>query len=148
MTLVKDFENLLNIGCTRFTENVKYMLYSYGNDMGDESVIKEKMGVKIYDVDNNELLIDRKFTNGFLPNNHYAIGNLFIISSTKYIEEKEDKFEIVNFEDRKIYIKIMPRSERIRLKEITDVGIILRNSDVTKDDIQLLYVNDFIMEDF
>lgn len=146
--LIKTYDNLLNIGSVRLTESLNYMLYSYGNDMGDQSVIKEGMGIRIYNTKRDEPLIDRKFDGGFQPNNHYARGNFFVISSTKWGKEKMDKLQIVHFEDRKIYTKIMPRPERIRVKNITDDGFILRNTDISKDDIELSYEKDFLMEDF
>jgi hypothetical protein len=145
---MKEYYNLKNIGNIRLTEDGKYMLCSYGNDMGDESAIKESMGVRIYNFDDLQLLIDIKFNTGFQPNNHFTRGNLFVISSTKWDEEKQDKYEIVHFEDRMIYTIVLPRSTKVRLKEINKEGFTFRNPDVSKDDIKLYFKKDFMSEGF
>lgn len=147
---IKQYIDKSDMSSVRLTKNGEYILYSYGNSGGvDGSAIKEELGVKVLSLENDTLIIDRKFRTGFSPNNHYVKGNLFIISSTKYGDVKEDLLEIVHFDNRKIYSLQMPRSERMKLKKITKDGFIFGQLHKNDEKIKILtYEKDFLMEDF
>lgn len=147
---IKQYIDKSDMSSVRLTKNGEYILYSYGNSGGvDGSAIKEELGVKVLSLENDILIIDRKFRTGFSPNNHYVKGNLFIISSTKYGDVKEDLLEIVHFDNRKIYSLQMPRSERMKLKKITKDGFIFGQLHKKDEKIKILtYEKDFLMENF
>jgi len=147
---IKQYIDKSDMSSVRLTKNGEYVLYSYGNSGGvDGSAIKEELGVKVLSLENDTLIIDRKFRTGFSPNNHYVKGNLFIISSTKYEDVKEDLLEIVHFDNRKIYSLQMPRSERMKLKKITKDGFIFGQLHKKDIDIKtLIYERDFQVEKF
>jgi len=145
---VKEYNNRADMGNVRLTENGKYLAYLTGNDMGDQGVGKEELNVKIINVDDDKLILERYPISGFELKGAYPLNNLFIVTMKNY-KLNTKRYEVINFEKRKTYSIELTRSERNKLKEKTDEGFIFGLESREDNNIKTLkYEKDFEVEDF
>lgn len=146
---LKEINNITSgVGTVKITENGKYLAYLCGNDMGDQGVYKKKIGVRIFDLNNDSLILDRNAKKGFELLCPGPLNNMLVITMKDY---KSDiiRHEIINFEKRKIYSIELTRNERNKLKERTNESYIFGlTSRINESEKILKYEKDFEVEDF
>jgi hypothetical protein len=145
---IKEYNNRTDMGNVRLTENGKYLAYFAGDDMGDQGSGKEELNVKIINIENDKIILERYPISGFVLQGVYPLNDLFIIAMENY-RSLIKRYEVINFEKRVIYSREFTRSEIEKLQNQTNEGFIF-GIDIYGDSNTktLRYENDFEEEDF
>jgi len=109
-------------------------------------MLKESAGVKVYDINSGEIILDRKPKQGYILD---GIGirdrSLIIVLEKRRIA----RYEIVRFDQRKIYEYDFLEDERNKLRGISRTGIKFGVSSFTDEKTYFRSIEtDFEVEDF
>ena len=105
------------------TPDGKYLAYTYGQAseyLTDLPMLKESAGVKVYEINSGEIILDRKPKQGYILNGIGIRDRTLIIALEK---RRIARYEIVRFDQRKIYGYDFLEDERNKLRGVSRTGI-------------------------